>query len=265
MHSLFGTLTETPGADSAAVTRINPQPSSSQASESPSRHRSPTRFAPITYQSDLPPTHPGLQRPRTAPSQAVPIRSEPSSSSTATEPPPQGWFARNQQQERLWQGSTQQQAQQRSRAQQQQAQQSRALQHSHPMQSQPQSIPEISTPFASPARQSSSPPEEARPAQPSPDWHTSNSWHVSTSSLIVRMDVHACACVRRMTGMTPVMQWCQHSSSSGPCRSQAPVDPWTAFSWVLPPLLAATICTRFAHLSKHHNLSSHILMWCVNS
>ncbi|KAK9862009.1 hypothetical protein WJX84_008603 [Apatococcus fuscideae] len=59
--------------DSAAVTRINPQPSSSQASESPSRHRSPTRFAPITYQSDLPPTHPGLQRPRTAPSQAVPI------------------------------------------------------------------------------------------------------------------------------------------------------------------------------------------------
>ena len=162
-------------ADSATVSRTTRQAST----ESPSRHRSPTRFAPTPHQSDLPPAHPGFQRPRTAPN-TVPTPLRELNSSTAPETTPQGWFARHQQQERLWQGSSQQQAQQHSRAQQLQAQQHRALHFPHRPeagQTQRQSRPELSTPFASqPPRPSRS---EDRPLQQSPDWHTNNSWHVS--------------------------------------------------------------------------------------
>lgn len=162
-------------ADSATTQQVR------QAStDSPSRHRSPTRFAPVSHQSDLPPAHPGYQRPRPAPN-AVPIPVRELTPSSIPEATPQGWFARHQQQERLWQGSSQQQAQQHSRAQQQQAQQHRALQfpnRGEPAQTQRQSIPELSTPFASqPLRISRS--EDRAPQQPSPDWHTNNSWHVS--------------------------------------------------------------------------------------
>ena len=161
-------------ADSATTqhTRAN--------TDSPSRHRSPTRFAPVAHQSELPPAHPGFQRPRTAPT-ATPIPAREVNSASAPEATPQGWFARHQQQERLWQGSSQQQAQQHSRAQQQQAQQHRALHFPHrgePAQTQSQSIPELFTPFASQPLRTSKP-EDRAPQQQSPDWHTNNSWHVS--------------------------------------------------------------------------------------
>ena len=172
-------------ADSATVSRNTRQASA----EFPSRHRSPTRFAPTPHQSDLPPAHPSFQRPRTAPNTApVPVREL--SSSTASETTPQGWFARHQQQERLWQGSSQQQAQQHSRAQQLQAQQHRALHFPHRPEAghtQRQSLPELSTPFASQPPQPPRPSRvEDRPPQQSPDWHTNNSWHVSAVS-------HSCA------------------------------------------------------------------------
>ncbi|KAK9828321.1 hypothetical protein WJX74_008705 [Apatococcus lobatus] len=164
-----------PSLDCATVSRPTPHAST----ESPSRHRSPTRFGPIPHQSDLPPAHPGFQRPRTAPNTGPTPAREPGLSS-APETTPQGWFARHQQQERLWQGSSQQQAQQHSRAQQLQAQQHRAPHFLHrpdAAQTQRQSIPELSTPFASYPPRSNRAEDRPPPQQQPHDWHTNNSWH----------------------------------------------------------------------------------------
>ena len=160
----------------------------------PNRHRSPTRFAP--HQSLLPPAYPSVQRPKASRSLSTNFARDSGASVSSTDAQTQSWFARNQQQERLWQGSSAQQAQ-LHRSQQQQAHHPRS-QQPQPNHSQPQPLQELSTPFALQSQRSSAP-EEA-PSPPSPGRHSSNSWHVSVVPL------QTCICASQFVMMEVTAQ-----------------------------------------------------------